>query len=88
MLKTTTTGRKCRDCHNAERGQMWECPTCHHVMTEEQSKGYAGCPTGFHSVRHRLVYAGVVLMQDGVTFSHYEAIKPCPVLLNGKDRFA
>lgn len=55
---------------------MWECPTCHHVMTEEQSKGYAGCPTGFHPVRHKLVHAGVVLMQDGATFSHFDKQKP------------
>lgn len=23
---------------------MWMCPVCNHVMTEEQSKGYRGCP--------------------------------------------
>jgi hypothetical protein len=76
MLKFTATGVMCRDCHNAELGKMWECPICHHVMTEEQSKGYRGCPTGFHLAQHRPVFAGVVLMQDGESFSHFETIKP------------
>lgn len=31
---------------------LWRCPICGHVMTEEQSKGYRGCPTGFHPIAH------------------------------------
>ncbi len=74
MLKFTTTGIMCRDCHAAERGEMWKCPTCDHVMTEEQSKGYRGCPAGFHPVQHVQTKAGVVLMQDGMSFDHFEAL--------------
>lgn len=31
---------------------MWMCPACNHVMTEEQSKGYRGCPSGMHFAQH------------------------------------
>ena len=31
---------------------LWRCPVCGHVMTEEQSKGYRGCPTGMHFAQH------------------------------------
>lgn len=30
----------------------WVCPICGHCMTEEQSQGYRGCPTGFHAAQH------------------------------------
>jgi hypothetical protein len=30
----------------------WMCPVCSHCMTEQESKNYAGCPTGMHAVRH------------------------------------
>jgi hypothetical protein len=33
--------------------RLWQCPTCGFVMTEEQSKGYRGCPTGMHFVQHQ-----------------------------------
>jgi hypothetical protein len=31
---------------------MWICPVCLHIMSEEQSKGYRGCPSGIHFVQH------------------------------------
>lgn len=33
---------------------MWMCPICNHVMTEEQSKGYRGCPPSgaIHIAQH------------------------------------
>lgn len=34
---------------------QWECPECGHVMTEAESKGYKGCPSGVHFVQHRKV---------------------------------
>ena len=49
---------------------MWMCPVCQHVMTEDQSKGYKGCPSGLHLAKHTPVHARLVLMQDGVSFSH------------------
>lgn len=30
----------------------WKCSQCGHLMTEEESKNYRGCPTGVHAVRH------------------------------------
>lgn len=30
----------------------WVCDFCGHCMTEEQSKGYKNCPTGFHLAAH------------------------------------
>lgn len=35
--------------------EAWRCPECGHVMTEEQSKGYRGCPTGMHVLQHERV---------------------------------
>lgn len=32
---------------------LWRCPICGHTMTEAESKGYKGCPTGFHFAQHR-----------------------------------
>lgn len=37
---------------HAELSDLWQCPECKHVMTEDESKGYRGCPTGLHAVRH------------------------------------
>lgn len=34
---------------------VWACPVCWHTMTEEQSKGYRGCPTGMHIAQHIMV---------------------------------
>lgn len=35
---------------------LWQCPVCGHRMTEEESKGYngcpTGCPTGMHLAQH------------------------------------
>lgn len=33
---------------------MWMCPVCNHVMTEDQSKGYRGCPPNgvIHFAQH------------------------------------
>lgn len=30
---------------NPAMRKMWYCPVCFYVMTEDESKGYAGCPT-------------------------------------------
>ena len=35
--------------------QLWACPVCWHTMTEDQSKGYSGCPTGMHFAQHIMV---------------------------------
>lgn len=32
--------------------QMWRCPTCNHVMSEDESKNYKSCPSGVHFVEH------------------------------------
>jgi|SRR6185369_3431585 len=34
---------------------LWRCPVCRHVMTEDESKGYRGCPTGMHFAQHTKV---------------------------------
>ena len=36
----------------SETKTLWRCPVCDYVMTEEQSKGYSGCPTGIHFAQH------------------------------------
>jgi hypothetical protein len=38
--------------------KQWRCPTCAHLMTEEESKGYRGCPTGMHPVQHEPAWQG------------------------------
>lgn len=43
---------KAKVADHAELSDLWQCPTCKHVMTEDESKGYRGCPTGLHTVRH------------------------------------
>jgi hypothetical protein len=35
--------------------ERWQCMVCGHRMTEEESKGYRGCPTGVHAVKHELL---------------------------------
>jgi len=40
---------------------LWRCPVCGHVMTEEQSKGYRGCPTGLHFAQHVAILPNAAL---------------------------
>lgn len=45
---------------HAELGNLWQCPVCQHVMTEEQSKGYRGCAGvrtkhNIHIAQHELL---------------------------------
>ena len=57
MLKFTTTGTKCRGCHDAET-----------------SKAVSSCCKA---------QAGLVLMQDGMSFDHWECQqckKPCELV--------
>lgn len=35
-----------------ETQELWQCPICGNVMTEDQSKGYRSCPTGVHGGAH------------------------------------
>jgi len=41
----------------------WVCPVCGHCMTEDESKGYRGCPEGMHVAQHhrRRVFLGSLM---------------------------
>ncbi len=42
----------------------WQCPTCQHLMTEDESKHYIRCPTGVHPVQHVPVYSPLEISKE------------------------
>lgn len=47
----------------------WMCPVCRHKMTDEESKGYQGCPTGLHVAKHIHISEYVATLRKGIAVS-------------------
>lgn len=52
FMKDLRKEKELDELREAAGSAMWMCPICNHVMTEEQSKGYRGCPAGMHFAQH------------------------------------
>jgi hypothetical protein len=72
LVNTATNIEKCTcgqgydpfcpcEAHHEPPQKEWVCPVCGHEMTEEESKGYAGCPSGMHACQHLRIDSGICI---------------------------